>query len=187
MTWLNASSGHSKSRASTDECSRIFRRCGRRSDALWAPTTASGWWRKTASKAPGRPGPSGSPKPHSLERLNKNLCPENRMRYTKIESQRGELFPRISVDANPRLLFGKVLKVSNARRDVKNRIRAGPGMGTRPVPWFRGQPGQMKMRVQAHHLLIKVSQFSDLHPVVVPSFRGADPKRGKSIRSTTLK
>ena len=48
---------------------------------MWTSTTACGWWRKTASKAPGRPGPSGSLKPHLLERLNKNLCPENRMRY----------------------------------------------------------------------------------------------------------
>jgi hypothetical protein len=37
-----------------------------------------------ASKAPGKPGPSGSPKLHSLGRLNKNLCPENRMRYRRV-------------------------------------------------------------------------------------------------------
>jgi transposase InsO family protein len=43
--------------------------------------TASGWRKKTASKAPGRPGHSGSPKLHSLGRLKKNLCPENRVRY----------------------------------------------------------------------------------------------------------
>ena|GEM_PF-1244734 len=39
---------------------------------------------KNGFKAPGRPGPSGSPKPLSLGRLNKNLCPENRVRYTPL-------------------------------------------------------------------------------------------------------
>jgi transposase InsO family protein len=41
---------------------------------------------KNGFKSPWKAGPSGPPKPYSLERLNKNLCPENRVRYIRLQT-----------------------------------------------------------------------------------------------------
>ncbi len=71
MAWLNASSGHSKSRSSMAGCFRISRRLGRRSGALWTLTTSNGGWKRSVLKAPGRPGRNGWLRTHSPGRLKK--------------------------------------------------------------------------------------------------------------------
>jgi hypothetical protein len=72
---------------------------GRRWEALPTPKTASGWWKRTAFSAPGRPGLNGSFRPPSPGQLKKNLRRENRMRYTFWKSRYFK--GRISLSRSP--------------------------------------------------------------------------------------
>jgi hypothetical protein len=81
----------------------------------------------------------------------------------KIESHRGELFPRIGfVVTKSRLTAGRVIKVYNGRWDVENRIKEGKDT----LRWdktscqrFDANQARLKMGVLAYNLLHMIRQF----------------------------
>ncbi len=81
----------------------------------------------------------------------------------KIESHRGELFPRIGfVVTNSRFPGGKVIKVYNDRGDVENRIKESKntlGWDKTSCQRFEANQARLKMGVLAYNLLHMVRQF----------------------------